>query len=58
MVRPNHDLPNVLVGGIKDFADREEMATEVAHAKLLREALVRHNIRVDDSGDCLGGGDG
>lgn len=39
MVRPNHDLPNLLVGGVRDYADREGIDDSEAHAQLLRHAL-------------------
>lgn len=48
MVRPNHDLPAVVVGGVKDFADRNGMSPEEAHEKLLRQALYKNDVRIDD----------
>lgn len=39
MPRPNHDLPNLLLGGIKDYADREDVTVDEAHADLLARGL-------------------
>lgn len=39
MVRPNHDLPNLLVGGVRDYAQEQDISDEEAHAELLRIAL-------------------
>ena len=44
MVRPNHDLPNLLVGGIRDYADQEGLDDSEAHAELLRDALRNAGI--------------
>lgn len=46
MVRPSHELSNVVVGGIRDYAEAlekecgHEVDPEDAHEKLLRRALV------------------
>lgn len=46
MVRPSHDLSNIVVGGIRDYAEQLETETgddvdpEDAHERLLRKALV------------------
>ena len=46
MVRPSHDLSNIVVGGIRDYAEQLEAETgddvdpEDAHERLLRDALV------------------
>lgn len=40
MPRPNHDIPNMLLGAIKDYADQHGLADEEAHALLLRVGLV------------------
>lgn len=53
MVRPSHDLSNVVVGGIRDYADQlaaehdREVDAEEAHEKLLRQALVDVGILPD-----------
>lgn len=39
MPRPNHDLPNLLLGGIKDYARREDATQDEAHADLLARGL-------------------
>ena len=39
MPRPNHDLPNLLLGGIKDYARREDISRDEAHADLLARGL-------------------
>lgn len=39
MPRPNHDLPNLLLGGIKDYARREDVTVDEAHADLLARGL-------------------
>lgn len=39
MVRPTHDLPNLLVGGVRDYAEREGIEPEEAHARLLKRSL-------------------
>lgn len=51
MVRPNHDLPGVLVGGIKDYAEEHDISAEDAHAELLRQALVANGITIKDADD-------
>lgn len=48
MVRPSHDLPALVVGGIKDYADQEGIDPETAHEKLLRQALAANNIGVNE----------
>lgn len=44
MPRPNHDLPNLLLGGIKDYARREDVTQDEAHADLLARGLREVNI--------------
>lgn len=39
MPRPNHNLPNLLIGGVVDYADEENMSKDEAHAELLTIAL-------------------
>lgn len=48
MPRPNHDLPNLLLGGIKDYARREDVTQDEAHADLLARGLREVNIA-----DCI-----
>ena len=51
MVRPNHDIPNLLVGGIRDYASSEGISDEDAHAELLRIALSEVGILCNESED-------
>lgn len=44
MVRPNHDIPNLLVGGIRDYADQQDIDNADAHAQLLRIGLKEVDI--------------
>lgn len=44
MPRPNHDLPNLLLGGVKDYADEQGISNEEAHAELLRIGLVEQGV--------------
>lgn len=44
MPRPNHDLPSHLIGGVKDYARREDLSRDEAHAELLRFALTEAGI--------------
>lgn len=44
MARPNHDIPNLLLGGVRDYADEEDISNEEAHAQLLRVALKEVGI--------------
>ena len=39
MPRPNHDISNLLLGGIRDYADREDVTVDEAHADLLARGL-------------------
>ena len=39
MPRPNHNIPNLLLGGIKDYAEREGVTVDEAHADLLARGL-------------------
>ena len=39
MPRPNHNISNLLLGGIRDYADKEGLSNEEAHEELLRIAL-------------------
>lgn len=48
MVRPSHDLPAVVVGGVKDYADQESINPEAAHERLLRQALAEQDIRISE----------
>lgn len=62
MVRPSHDLSHIVVGGIRDYAERlaaeqgSEVDPEDAHEQLLRHALVDVGVlpqgcTPDDTGD-------
>lgn len=44
MPRPNHDLPNLLIGGVEDYARREDLSKDEAHAELLKFALTEKGI--------------
>ena len=67
MVRPSHDLSNIVVGGIRDYAEQLEdehgceVDVEEAHEKLLRRALADVGLLpagVDDTTECkTNGGD-
>ena len=39
MPRPNHDISNLLLGGIRDYANREDVTVDEAHADLLARGL-------------------
>lgn len=39
MPRPNHDISNLLLGGIRDYADREDVSVDEAHSDLLARGL-------------------
>jgi hypothetical protein len=39
MPRPNHDIPHLLLGGVRDYAEVKELSPEEAHRDLLRIAL-------------------
>lgn len=44
MARPSHDIPNLLLGGIRDYADQHDISSEEAHRRLLRRALKEVDI--------------
>lgn len=50
MVRPSHNLSNVVVGGIRDYAEQledeegREVPDEEAHERLLRIGLVEVGV--------------
>jgi hypothetical protein len=44
MPRPNHDIPNLLLGGVKAYANEHDMTNEEAHTELLRIALIETEI--------------
>lgn len=44
MPRPNHDIPGVLLGGVNDYADREEISRDEAHSRILRIGLKEVGI--------------
>lgn len=44
MPRPNHDLPSYLIGGVKDYARREDINVDEAHSQLLAYALQKAEI--------------
>lgn len=39
MPRPNHDIPNLLLGGVRDYAAENDISREEAHIQLLELAL-------------------
>lgn len=39
MVRPNHDIPNMLLGAIRDYAEKQNIEAEQAHRCILRVGL-------------------
>lgn len=39
MPRPNHDIPSLLLGGVRDYAEEQDISRDEAHAELLRIAL-------------------
>lgn len=39
MARPNVDIPNYLIGGVKDYADENDISRDEAHAQLLKKSL-------------------
>lgn len=44
MARPSHDIPNLLLGGVRDYADEHDITSEEAHRRLLRLALKEVGI--------------
>lgn len=44
MPRPNHDIPNLLLGGVRDYAEQTDTDPETAHIHLLRLALTEVGI--------------
>ena len=39
MPRPNHDISNLVLGAVRDYADEHELADEDAHQELLTIGL-------------------
>jgi hypothetical protein len=48
MPRPNHDISNVLLGGVRDYAEANELSPEEAHRDLLRIALRDVGVLSED----------
>ena len=44
MPRPNVDIPNLLIGGVKDYARREDISQDEAYTELLRIGLEEEGI--------------
>ncbi|MDL5363903.1 hypothetical protein [Halalkalicoccus sp. NIPERK01] len=44
MPRPNHDIPGLLLGGVRDYAAENDMSRDEAHAELLRIGLKEVGI--------------
>lgn len=44
MPRPNVDIPNLIKGGVKDYARREDIDQDDAYTKLLRIGLEEEGI--------------
>lgn len=44
MPRPNHDIPGILLGGVRDYAAKEEISRDEAHSRLLRIGLKEVGI--------------
>lgn len=52
MPRPNHDISNLLLGAVKDYAEEQDLSPEEAHSELLRSALEAEGIICSgDGGD-------
>lgn len=65
MPRPNVDLPNLIMGGAKDYASREDISRDEAYAELMAIGLAEVNIfdcieehRVSDTAEELMESDG
>lgn len=50
MVRPAHDIPNMLLGAIRDYAEREDITDEEAHICILRTGLLEVGMRLECGG--------
>lgn len=44
MPRPNIDIPNLIKGGVKDYARREDISQDEAYTELLRLGLEEEGI--------------
>ena len=44
MPRPNMDIPNLMIGGVEDYAEREDISRDEAYAKLLSIGLSEEGI--------------
>lgn len=44
MPRPNQDIPSLLLGGVSDYAEEQNISKDDAHAELLRIGLKEVGI--------------
>lgn len=48
MPRPNVDVPYLVVGGVKDYANKHDISRDKAHEELLRSALINAGVLEGD----------
>ena len=44
MARPNVDVSHLVIGAVKDYANRHDISRDEAHEELLRSALINAEI--------------
>ena len=44
MARPNVDVSHLVIGAVKDYADKHDISRSEAHEELLRSALINAEL--------------